>query len=55
MKDALLDRDDLNVIVVNWKKGARWLYDQAVANTKVVGHATAAMIQRLHVSSVFSV
>ena len=38
MKDALLTKEDVNVIVVGWKEGADDLYyPQAVGNTRLVG------------------
>ena len=37
MKDALLEVEDVNVIVVNWSRGASATYCQAVANTQLVG------------------
>ncbi|XP_002741900.2 pancreatic lipase-related protein 2-like [Saccoglossus kowalevskii] len=45
MKDALLQNDDVNVIITDWGEGARKLYDQSVANTRVVG-AEAELLAR---------
>ncbi|XP_052271531.1 inactive pancreatic lipase-related protein 1-like [Dreissena polymorpha] len=49
MKDALLQMEDLNVIIVDWEKGAGALeYNQAVANCRVVGAMTARLLQALN-------
>lgn len=45
MKDALLAYDNVNVIVVDWKADSG--YEQAVANTQVVGAVTANLIGKL--------
>ncbi|CAG2232270.1 Pancreatic triacylglycerol lipase [Mytilus edulis] len=47
MKDPLL-KFDVNVIVVIWTRGAFDSYNQAVANTRVVGAVTANMVKLLH-------
>jgi len=49
LRAALLDNEDVNVIVVNWEKGAKTnlIYGQAVANTRVVGAQIALLINRL--------
>ncbi|KAL3889390.1 hypothetical protein ACJMK2_001734 [Sinanodonta woodiana] len=48
MKDALLKREDDNVIVVDWNKGAdQIIYAQAVANTRVVGALISQMMYTL--------
>nr|XP_006825445.1 PREDICTED: pancreatic lipase-related protein 2-like [Saccoglossus kowalevskii] len=48
MKHALLDKDDLNVIQVDWSDGAFKLdYFQCVANTRVVGAETHALIEMI--------
>merc|ERR1739838_534718 len=44
MKDALLEVEDVNVIVVNWSRGASPPYCQAVANTQLVGALVATFI-----------
>ncbi|KAH3849336.1 hypothetical protein DPMN_091735 [Dreissena polymorpha] len=39
-------QEDLNVIIVDWEKGAGALeYNQAVANCRVVGAMTARLLQ----------
>ncbi|KAL3869627.1 hypothetical protein ACJMK2_042292 [Sinanodonta woodiana] len=48
MKDAILERDDVNVILVDWVKGARITnYAQVVANTRVVGALLALLMKTL--------
>ena len=47
MRYALLDRDDVNVITVGWKHGARLGYDQAVGNTRLVGAQVAELLKFL--------
>ncbi|CAC5375490.1 PNLIPRP1 [Mytilus coruscus] len=49
MKDPLL-KLDVNVIVVIWTRGAYDNYNQAVANTRVVGAVTANLVKLLHSS-----
>ena len=44
MKNALLHREDCNVILVNWSKRVRFSYTQAVGNTWLVGAQTAELI-----------
>lgn len=51
MKNALLEREDCNVIVVNWNPGARGFYPQAAGNTRLVGAQTAVLIRFLITSS----
>ena len=47
MKDALLSRDDCNVILVDWSKGAKALYRQSAGNTRLVGAQVAELIRFL--------
>lgn len=48
MKDALLDKEDVNVISVDWERGAdKENYNQAAANTRVVGALIAQFITAL--------
>lgn len=47
MKDTLLDHDNVNVIVVDWAEGSTLPYEQAVANTLVVGAVVANLIKKL--------
>ncbi|XP_078354767.1 pancreatic lipase-related protein 2-like isoform X1 [Oculina patagonica] len=51
MKDALLAREDCNVILVDWSKGARFPYGRASGNTRLVGTQTAELIRFLISSS----
>jgi len=50
MSAALLNRDELNVISVDWMLGATPPYTQAVANTRLVGAIIAHLIQIIQVS-----
>lgn len=48
MKNALLQMEDLNVIIVDWKNGAALpFYLSAAVNTEVVGRQTAKLIYLL--------
>uniref|UniRef100_A0A0B7AM58 Lipase domain-containing protein n=1 Tax=Arion vulgaris TaxID=1028688 RepID=A0A0B7AM58_9EUPU len=47
MTNALLNKAPMNVIVVSWGAGAYFPYARAVANTRVVGAATAQLITTL--------
>ncbi|XP_076811941.1 pancreatic triacylglycerol lipase-like [Clavelina lepadiformis] len=49
LKNALLDAEDVNIIVVNWEKGAnpKFDYGQACANTRVVGAQLALLMEKL--------
>ena len=51
IKDALLDREDCNVILVDWSQGARFPYRQAAGNTRLVGAQIAELIKFLISSS----
>ena len=54
MKNALLRREDCNVILVDWSKGAKGPllnYRQAAGNTRLVGVQTAELIRFLISSS----
>ncbi|XP_046550826.1 pancreatic lipase-related protein 3-like [Haliotis rubra] len=47
-KDALLRKGDMNVIIVDWRRGAvAGDYDQAVANTRLVGIQLKVMVEML--------
>ncbi|GFN98312.1 pancreatic lipase-related protein [Plakobranchus ocellatus] len=49
MKDELLNAEDLNVILVDWKKAAKGPnYFQAVANTRTVGAMLGRLLQALN-------
>lgn len=52
---AILDKEDVNVIVVNWIDGARLTYDQAVSNTRVVGSQIGHLIKNLMVTFILFV
>ncbi|KAG8228716.1 hypothetical protein J437_LFUL009398 [Ladona fulva] len=47
MMEALLQRMDANVVIVDWSKGASTLYTYAAANTRVVGLEIAYLINTL--------
>ena len=50
LKTELLRREDCNVILVDWRKGAKgpfWNYPQAAGNTRLVGAQTAELIRFL--------
>ncbi|KAL4237011.1 hypothetical protein ACF0H5_005395 [Mactra antiquata] len=52
MKDALLQVEDVNVIIVDWRRGAdKKDYNQAASNTRVVGALIANLITSLKVSA----
>ncbi|XP_027053477.1 inactive pancreatic lipase-related protein 1-like [Pocillopora damicornis] len=51
MKDALLQREDCNVIVVDWFKGAKKGYFQSAGNTRLVGAMVGELVKFL-ISSV---
>ena len=51
MKDALLAREDCNVLLVDWSKGAKFPYGRAAGNTRLVGAQTAELIRFLISSS----
>ena len=47
IKDALLDREDCNVILVDWAEGAKILYRKAAGNTQLVGAQIAELVRFL--------
>ena len=49
MKDRLLERADVNVVVVDWGRGSGPPYNQAVANIRMVGYTTARLLYRMKV------
>uniref|UniRef100_A0A2C9L887 Lipase domain-containing protein n=1 Tax=Biomphalaria glabrata TaxID=6526 RepID=A0A2C9L887_BIOGL len=52
MINALLNAEDVNVIVVDWGEGAKGpYYLQAAANTRIVGSMVGQLIQDMHVFS----
>ena len=44
MKNAILRVENMNVVTVDWFKGAQQTYDQAIANTQIVGIDIANLI-----------
>ena len=56
MKNALLGREDCNVVLVDWSEGAKGPnYLQAAGNTRLVGAQTAELIRFMISSSPGSV
>lgn len=49
MKDRLLDRADVNVVIVDWGRGSGPPYNQAVANIRMVGYITASLLFHMKV------
>ncbi|XP_015749242.1 PREDICTED: pancreatic triacylglycerol lipase-like [Acropora digitifera] len=47
LKDALLDKGDFNVILVDWSRGANQEYGQSAGNTRLVGATVAHFINFL--------
>ncbi|XP_056013685.1 inactive pancreatic lipase-related protein 1-like [Ostrea edulis] len=48
MKDALLQKADMNVITVDWSRGTTgFSYDKSTANTRVVGATVGNMVKAL--------
>ena len=47
LKDALLDKDDFNVILIDWEDGANQIYEKSTANTRLVGVMTGELINFL--------
>lgn len=47
MKDALLSRYDVNVVLVDWSQGNGFPYSQAVTNTLTVAQAMITLIQAM--------
>lgn len=47
MKDTLLSKEDVNVIVVDWSEGSSFPYTLAVANTQIVGVEIANLIEKI--------
>ncbi|XP_068704034.1 inactive pancreatic lipase-related protein 1-like [Montipora foliosa] len=45
LKDALLEREDCNVIVIDWSGGSKSLYEQSSGNTRLVGAQAAELIK----------
>ena len=48
MINALLKRQDLNVIFTDWSKGAKQLYTQAAGNCRLVGKQVSNLLEVLH-------
>ena len=51
IKDALLDSEDCNVVLVDWSHGAGFPYPQAAGNIRLVGAQVAELIRFLISSS----
>ncbi len=49
MKDRLLERADVNVIIVDWGRGSGPPYNQAVANIRMVGYMTARLLYHMKI------
>ncbi|CAF2449643.1 unnamed protein product [Rotaria sp. Silwood2] len=47
LKNAILDVDDVNIIMTDWSKGNGFPYEKATANTQVVGTEIALFINYL--------
>ena len=47
LKDARLEREDCNVILVDWSRRASFPYTQASGNTRLVGAQIATLIKFL--------
>lgn len=48
MKNALLKRDDINVVIVAWYNGSHVGYSKAAANCRLVGAQIAHLVEALH-------
>ena len=51
MAEAMLSKEDVNVIMVDWVKGAKVFYDNAVSNTRIVGAIINKYLSNMVVSS----
>lgn len=47
MKNQLLIKDDLNIIILDWMRGAWFPFTRAVANTRIVGSQGAHFLETL--------
>lgn len=47
MKDALLEVENQNVIIVDWSNGHGYSYLQAIANTKIIGAEIAMLLNSI--------
>jgi hypothetical protein len=54
MASALLTYGDYNVIIVDWKGGAKFPYSQAAANARLVGLEVANLVNKLVVIFCFN-
>lgn len=55
MTNLFLQKDDVNVIVIDWGGGSVGLYSQSAANTRLVGLEVAALINYLIVKYLSSI
>jgi len=51
MTAALLNKTDMNVIVVDWSSGAKGIYYQAASTTRVIGSLISLLIKKLQKTS----
>ncbi|KAK3095148.1 hypothetical protein FSP39_010814 [Pinctada imbricata] len=47
---ALLKKGDFNIIVVDWRGGSQWPYEQAAGNSILVGEELAVLLSYIHSS-----
>ena len=52
--EVILDVDDVNVIQVDWVRGASVDYDQATSNTRLIGAQIGHLVKMLMVRRNFS-
>ncbi len=48
MIDELLKVDDMNIVVVDWEKGAKKPYSQAAGNLRLVGAQISHLIEMMN-------
>ena len=47
MKNTILKKEDVNLIIVDWLSGAKSIYNQAAGNTEIVGVKLAKLLEFL--------